>query len=265
MYRWPYRDRVAEGTPGFAVVGAALLLFGLTTAAQANSSYERPWGEDTGVATFSLSGNPWVGETLTITKTSDDPDGNPGPRPAVPPEGDSRSEWEFPEDSRWKWEFDHYWEFRIPGSSSHHSRDWNVILGPNICNPGDNGAGTSNTCTMLYKPIRWPESITSIGGEIRGAVQYRDGNGNWVYVRTNAIGPITSAGISFSQESDSVEEDVGTHNVGVTLNPAPAANTTFTYTVNGTATAGRDCHHRQFRRGDSPCRRDNGDHSGDDH
>ncbi|HBP53278.1 MAG TPA: hypothetical protein DD643_02495, partial [Synechococcus sp. UBA8638] len=115
-----------------------------------------------------------------------------------------------------------------------------MVLGPNICNPGDNGAETSKTCVILYKPIRWPEAITSIGGEFRAYVEYRDGNGNWAGVRTNAIGPITSAGISFSQESDSVEEDVGTHNVGVTLNPAPAANTTFTYTVSGTATAGSD-------------------------
>ncbi|MCY4174037.1 MAG: leucine-rich repeat domain-containing protein, partial [Cyanobacteria bacterium MAG CAR3_bin_5] len=223
-------DRVREAIPGFAVAGAALLLFGLTTAAQANSQNELPWGDDTGVATFSLSGNPWVGETLTITKTSDDPDGNPAPRPGV------LLEEELPSDR----EFRYAWQFRIPGKSSYNLRNWNMVLGPNICNPGDNGANTSNTCTVLYKPIRWNEPITSLGGEIRGYVEYRDGNGNWAGVYTNAVGPIMSAGISFSQESDSVEEDVGTHNVGVTLNPAPAANTTFTYTVNGTATAGSD-------------------------
>ena len=32
--------------------------------------------EDAGEATFALSGNPWVGETLTLTRTADDPDGN---------------------------------------------------------------------------------------------------------------------------------------------------------------------------------------------
>ena len=32
--------------------------------------------ENTGDATFELSGNPWVGETLTLTRTADDPDGN---------------------------------------------------------------------------------------------------------------------------------------------------------------------------------------------
>ena len=32
--------------------------------------------DNTGEATFALSGNPWVGETLTVTRTADDPDGN---------------------------------------------------------------------------------------------------------------------------------------------------------------------------------------------
>ena len=32
--------------------------------------------DNTGNATFALSGNPWVGETLTINRTADDPDGN---------------------------------------------------------------------------------------------------------------------------------------------------------------------------------------------
>ena len=32
--------------------------------------------ENGGDATFELSGNPWVGETLTVTRTADDPDGN---------------------------------------------------------------------------------------------------------------------------------------------------------------------------------------------
>ena len=32
--------------------------------------------ENDGDATFELSGNPWVGETLTINRTADDPDGN---------------------------------------------------------------------------------------------------------------------------------------------------------------------------------------------
>ena len=32
--------------------------------------------ESSGDATFEVSGNPWVGETLTVTRTADDPDGN---------------------------------------------------------------------------------------------------------------------------------------------------------------------------------------------
>ena len=32
--------------------------------------------EDGGFASFELSGDPWVGETLTINRVADDPDGN---------------------------------------------------------------------------------------------------------------------------------------------------------------------------------------------
>ena len=46
--------------------------------------------------------------------------------------------------------------------------------------------------------------------------------------------------VSFASASQSVGEESGTHNVEVRLSPAPATDTTFTYTVDGTATAGSD-------------------------
>ena len=52
--------------------------------------------------------------------------------------------------------------------------------------------------------------------------------------------PRPAKAISFASASQSVDEGSGTRNVGVTLSPAPTADTTFTYTVGGTATAGSD-------------------------
>ena len=46
--------------------------------------------------------------------------------------------------------------------------------------------------------------------------------------------------VSFTQWVSSAGEGSGTHNVGLTLNPAPAAAVTLTYTVGGRATAGSD-------------------------
>ena len=46
--------------------------------------------------------------------------------------------------------------------------------------------------------------------------------------------------VSFASASQSVGEGSGTHNVGVTLSPAPITAVTFTYTVGGTAAAGSD-------------------------
>ncbi|MDE0459371.1 MAG: hypothetical protein OXI15_18910, partial [Chromatiales bacterium] len=46
--------------------------------------------------------------------------------------------------------------------------------------------------------------------------------------------------VSFASASQSAGEGSGTHDVGVTLSPAPTTNITFTYTVGGTATAGSD-------------------------
>ena len=46
--------------------------------------------------------------------------------------------------------------------------------------------------------------------------------------------------VSFASASQRVGEGSGTHNVGVTLLPAPTTDITFTYTVGGTATAGSD-------------------------
>ena len=50
----------------------------------------------------------------------------------------------------------------------------------------------------------------------------------------------TAASVSFASASQSVGEESGTHNVEVRLSPAPATDITFTYTVDGTATAGSD-------------------------
>ena len=46
--------------------------------------------------------------------------------------------------------------------------------------------------------------------------------------------------VSFASASQGVDEGSGTHNVGVTLSPAPTIDVTFTYTVGGTATSGLD-------------------------
>ena len=51
-------------------------------------------------------------------------------------------------------------------------------------------------------------------------------------------GPVTTK--SFASESQRVDEGSGTHDVEVTLSPAPTADLTFTYTVGGTATPGMD-------------------------
>ena len=57
---------------------------------------------------------------------------------------------------------------------------------------------------------------------------------------TVAIRDDDEASVSFASASQSVGEGSGTHNVEVRLSPAPATDTTFIYTVDGTATAGSD-------------------------
>ena len=46
--------------------------------------------------------------------------------------------------------------------------------------------------------------------------------------------------VSFSAATSSPNENAGTHNVAVSLNPAPAANITVAYTISGTATSDSD-------------------------
>ena len=52
--------------------------------------------------------------------------------------------------------------------------------------------------------------------------------------------PRPAKAISFASASQSAGEGSGAHDVGVTLNPAPATDITFAYTVEGTATSGSD-------------------------
>ena len=108
--------------------------------------------DDTGSAAFSLSGTPQVGETLTIVKDSDDPDGN-----------GTRS-------------FLYIWFFRATSSD-----DWDYLqaLGRGC------GDGTT-TCTPTHS-----EQYPTVGGYFRAAATYTDGNGLPTTVTTNAIGPMT--------------------------------------------------------------------------
>ncbi|MYK07299.1 MAG: hypothetical protein F4040_06285, partial [Synechococcus sp. SB0670_bin_20] len=107
--------------------------------------------DDTGTAAFSLSGRPQVGETLSIVKDSDDPDGN-----------GSRS-------------FNYVWQFRATSSD-----DWSDLAA------SQRGCGDTTTCTPTHS-----EEYPAVGGYFRGRASYVDGNGLGTGAYTNAVGPFT--------------------------------------------------------------------------
>ena len=80
-----------------------------------------------------------------------------------------------------------------------------------------------------------PESSETVVLKLVGNSGYGVGNPG-THTLTIAEGPQ----MSFASASQRVGEESGTHNVGVTLSPAPTTAVTVTYTVGGTATAGSD-------------------------
>ena len=80
-----------------------------------------------------------------------------------------------------------------------------------------------------------PESSETVVLKLVGNSGYGVGNPG-THTLTIAEGPQ----MSFAAASQRVGEESGTHNVGVTLSPAPTTDVTVTYTVGGTAAAGAD-------------------------
>ncbi|MYH93963.1 MAG: hypothetical protein F4126_09605, partial [Acidimicrobiaceae bacterium] len=109
--------------------------------------------EDTGSAAFSLSGTPRIGETLTVVKDSDDPDGN----------GSGT--------------FVYFWQFRAMSSDP-----WSNTAAIN------RGCSTAATCTPTHSA-----TYPTVGGQFRGRVTYTDGLGLTTVIFTSATASFLSA------------------------------------------------------------------------
>ena len=92
-------------------------------------------------------------------------------------------------------------------------------------------------------------SISSTTGAITGTPTAASASTSYTIAATDANGQSASYSfnievvkptVSFSAATSSPTESAGTHNVVVSLSPAPAAAITVDYTISGTATAGSD-------------------------
>ncbi|MCY3650552.1 MAG: putative Ig domain-containing protein, partial [Acidimicrobiaceae bacterium] len=109
--------------------------------------------DDTGSAAFSISGTPRIGETLTVVKDSDDPDGN----------GSGM--------------FSYSWQFRATSSDA-----WNNTAAIN------RGCSAGATCTPTHSA-----TYPTVGGQFRAVVSYADGNGLGTTIFTSATNSFLSA------------------------------------------------------------------------
>ena len=169
--------------------------------------------EDGGTAGFEITGMPEIGQTLTVGKTADDPDGN----------GSGNV---------------HYtWRFRASSSEAWSSQAA-LFRG---C--------SEDTRAMTCTPTHSNEHPT-IGGEFQVDVIYSDGNGLRTRVTTNTIGPMRNrAGLAVSSINDAEGREGQNMEFTVKLSePAPAL--TFVYlqpreTSPVSATAGVDFEDRR--------------------
>ena len=92
-------------------------------------------------------------------------------------------------------------------------------------------------------------SISTTTGDITGTPTAASASTSYTIAVTDSNGQSASYSfnievvkptVSFSAATSSPNENAGTHNVAVSLNPAPAANITVAYTISGTATSDSD-------------------------
>ncbi len=165
--------------------------------------------EDTGDAAFSITGNRWVGQTLTVTRTQSDPDGD----------GALTYEW---------------------GQEDNRGISYQVISG---------AASNTYTIPEAFvgKYIQAEVTYTDgsgIGERIRtnwiGPILAEAPPPPPRRPAPPPPPPPTPPVVSFDSVSDSVSESSGAHNVVVNLVPAATTNLTLRYTLDGDATADTD-------------------------